>query len=101
MAAFSNTEISIKVLEPSAKPSADLMYWGMVANAAPKDLFKLRASPTMLVKELKASIAKEKGYPTAEQRLMYFGGELEDSRTLESCGFSHTDDPLLHLIPRV
>lgn len=81
MAVFANTSITIKVLEPRSgeKPQeGGDYYWGMVDKAAPK----------------------EKGYAAESQRLMYFGGELEDSRTLESAGMCNTDDPLLHLIPK-
>lgn len=102
MAVFANTSITIKVLEPRSgeKPQeGGDYYWGMVDKAAPKDVFLIKATGAMKVKELKAAIAKEKGYAAESQRLMYFGGELEDSRTLESAGMCNTDDPLLHLIP--
>eukprot|EP00931_Biecheleriopsis_adriatica_P091983 TRINITY_DN65825_c0_g1_i1.p1 TRINITY_DN65825_c0_g1~~TRINITY_DN65825_c0_g1_i1.p1 ORF type:complete len:105 (+),score=37.75 TRINITY_DN65825_c0_g1_i1:60-374(+) len=104
MAVFANTSIMIKVLEPkeaSKSPEKGDYYWGMVDQAAPKDLFRIKASGTMKVKDLKAAIAKEKGYAVEKQRLMYFGGELEDTRTLESAGMCNTDDPLLHMIPTV
>ncbi|CAJ1448222.1 unnamed protein product, partial [Effrenium voratum] len=104
MAVFANTSITIKVLEPrkgeKSEGSGDY-YWGMVDQAAPKDLFSIKASGAMKVKDLKAAISKEKGYAVESQRLMYFGGELEDTRTLESAGMCNTDDPLLHMIPRV
>mmetsp|Transcript_40435 Transcript_40435/g.61081 ORF Transcript_40435/g.61081 Transcript_40435/m.61081 type:complete len:101 (-) Transcript_40435:84-386(-) len=97
MAVFNNTELTIKVLEPSKDGKGDF-YWGMIKNAAPSDLFKIKGSSDMKIKELKGAISKAKGYPVEGQKLMYFGGELEDSRTLISCGFQNTDDPLLHLI---
>eukprot|EP00440_Ansanella_granifera_P000281 gb/GFBE01000306.1/.p1 GENE.gb/GFBE01000306.1/~~gb/GFBE01000306.1/.p1 ORF type:complete len:105 (+),score=41.25 gb/GFBE01000306.1/:1-315(+) len=103
MAVFANTSIMIKVLEPKESKSSGEKgdyYWGMVDAAAPKDLFRIKCAGTTKVKELKALIAKEKGYAAEKQQLMYFGGELEDSRTLESAGMCNTDDPLLHMIPR-
>mmetsp|Transcript_80080 Transcript_80080/g.158655 ORF Transcript_80080/g.158655 Transcript_80080/m.158655 type:complete len:101 (-) Transcript_80080:179-481(-) len=99
MAAFTNSEIVIKVLQPGPDDKGNY-YWGMVAEPAPKDLFKVKATSSMTVKELKATIAQEKGYAVDTQRLMLFGGELEDSRTLASCGYENTDDPLIHMIPR-
>ncbi|CAJ1386626.1 unnamed protein product [Effrenium voratum] len=83
MAVFANTSITIKVLEPrkgeKSEGSGDY-YWGMVDQAAPKDLFSIKASGAMKVKDLKAAISKEKGYAVESQRLMYFGGELEAQR---------------------
>mmetsp|Transcript_21516 Transcript_21516/g.61852 ORF Transcript_21516/g.61852 Transcript_21516/m.61852 type:complete len:102 (+) Transcript_21516:77-382(+) len=101
MAVFQNTAITVKVLEPVSGGETGDFYWNMVKQAAPKDLFKVKASSEMKVKELKAAIAKEKGYPAEQQRIMYFGGELDDNRTLISCGLQNTDDPLLHMIPKV
>eukprot|EP00441_Pelagodinium_beii_P019933 CAMPEP_0197659922 /NCGR_PEP_ID=MMETSP1338-20131121/49715_1 /TAXON_ID=43686 ORGANISM="Pelagodinium beii, Strain RCC1491" /NCGR_SAMPLE_ID=MMETSP1338 /ASSEMBLY_ACC=CAM_ASM_000754 /LENGTH=104 /DNA_ID=CAMNT_0043237113 /DNA_START=54 /DNA_END=368 /DNA_ORIENTATION=+ len=103
MAVFQNAAITIKVLEPkeqSKSAEKGEYYWGMVHSAAPVDLFKVKVTGTTKVKELKAAIAKEKGYSVESQRIMYFGGELDDSRTLESAGMQNTDDPLLHMIPR-
>mmetsp|Transcript_64946 Transcript_64946/g.152003 ORF Transcript_64946/g.152003 Transcript_64946/m.152003 type:complete len:105 (-) Transcript_64946:67-381(-) len=103
MAVFANTGIMIKVLEPRKgdKPAqGGDYYWGLVDEAAPKDLFRIAVTGNMKVKELKDKIAKEKGYAVDSQRIMYFGGELEDSRTLESAGMNNTDDPLLHMIPQ-
>ena len=81
MAVFANTSITIKVLEArkgeKVKEGGDF-YWGMVDQAAPKDVFQLKATGAMKVKELKAAIFKEKGYAVESQRLMYFGGELEE-----------------------
>lgn len=101
MAVFKNTELTIKVLEPAAAGEEGQYYWGMVSQPAPKDLFKVKGTSETKIKDLKAIIAKEKGYPVETQRFMYFGGELDDNRTLLSCGFQNTDDPLLHMIPRL
>eukprot|EP00933_Yihiella_yeosuensis_P080998 TRINITY_DN94536_c0_g1_i1.p1 TRINITY_DN94536_c0_g1~~TRINITY_DN94536_c0_g1_i1.p1 ORF type:complete len:104 (-),score=28.27 TRINITY_DN94536_c0_g1_i1:115-426(-) len=103
MAVFQNTSVCIKVLEPKDPKDSDDgdFYWGMVGTAAPKDLFKIKATGNMKVKELKSAIAKEKGYAVEAQRLLLFGGELQDHRTLESCGFMNTDDPLLHMITKL
>ena len=77
-AVFANTSITIKVLEPGKGEKGDF-YWGMVDQAAPKDVFLMKATGAMKVKELKAAIFKEKGYAVESQRLMYFGGELEET----------------------
>eukprot|EP00409_Alexandrium_fundyense_P003056 CAMPEP_0185902892 /NCGR_PEP_ID=MMETSP0196C-20130402/2107_1 /TAXON_ID=2932 /ORGANISM="Alexandrium fundyense, Strain CCMP1719" /LENGTH=88 /DNA_ID=CAMNT_0028621823 /DNA_START=1 /DNA_END=267 /DNA_ORIENTATION=+ len=73
--------------------------WGMVANPAPKDIFKVNTTSNTTIGELKAVIAKDNGYSANSQKLLYFGAELENERTLESCGWNNTDDPLLHMIP--
>eukprot|EP00928_Gymnodinium_smaydae_P099491 TRINITY_DN9509_c0_g5_i1.p2 TRINITY_DN9509_c0_g5~~TRINITY_DN9509_c0_g5_i1.p2 ORF type:complete len:102 (+),score=21.26 TRINITY_DN9509_c0_g5_i1:66-371(+) len=99
MAAFSNTAISIKVLQAAAKGEDGDFYWDMASKAAPSDLFKLDANSNTTIGELKKTIAKEKGFDVQKQKFMLFGVELKDSRTLESCGFSYSDDPLLHMIP--
>mmetsp|Transcript_139995 Transcript_139995/g.348906 ORF Transcript_139995/g.348906 Transcript_139995/m.348906 type:complete len:102 (+) Transcript_139995:113-418(+) len=101
MAVFSNTEITVKILEPAPAGEQGPLYWGMVKQPAAKDVFKVKASSDMKIKDLKAVVAKEKNYPVEAQRFMYFGGELADDRTLLSCGLQNTDDPLLHMIPRV
>uniref|UniRef100_A0A7S0BBY1 Ubiquitin-like domain-containing protein n=1 Tax=Pyrodinium bahamense TaxID=73915 RepID=A0A7S0BBY1_9DINO len=100
MAAFANTAITIKVLEP-APGDKGTFYWGMVNNPTCKDLFQVPASPDMTVRDLKAAIAKEKGYTVEEQRFLFFGTVLDDDRTLGKCGFNNSDDPLLHMIPKV
>jgi len=96
-----NKEITIKMLEPVATGKTGQFYWDMVDDPAPKDIFKVAASKDMKVRELKAAIAKAKGIDVETQRLMFFGGVLADGRSLVDCGFTNTDDPLLHLIPKV
>eukprot|EP00930_Biecheleria_cincta_P076229 TRINITY_DN63442_c0_g1_i1.p1 TRINITY_DN63442_c0_g1~~TRINITY_DN63442_c0_g1_i1.p1 ORF type:complete len:110 (-),score=29.78 TRINITY_DN63442_c0_g1_i1:432-761(-) len=106
MAVFANTSILVKVLECKEEKKGNKTsetgdyYWGMVDNAAAKDLFRIKCTGATKVRELKQAIAKEKGYAENIQRFMYFGGELDDARTLESAGMCNTDDPLLHMIPR-
>mmetsp|Transcript_5218 Transcript_5218/g.11823 ORF Transcript_5218/g.11823 Transcript_5218/m.11823 type:complete len:103 (-) Transcript_5218:250-558(-) len=102
MAAFTNSAISIKVLTPAAKGAEGKYYWGMVNEPGTKDLFKVSASASTTLGELKEAVAKERsGYPVKMQRFMLFGAEVADDRTLSSCGFENTDDPVLHMIPRV
>lgn len=108
MAVFANTSILVKVLEckeeqkgkKSSSTEKGDYYWSMVDKAAATDLFRIKCTGATKVRELKQAIAKEKGYAENIQRLMYFGGELEDTRTLESAGMCNTDDPLLHMIPK-
>uniref|UniRef100_A0A7S2DNL9 Ubiquitin-like domain-containing protein n=1 Tax=Alexandrium andersonii TaxID=327968 RepID=A0A7S2DNL9_9DINO len=99
MAAFNNSSVMVKVLQPAPAGKTGDYYWGLVSDAAPKDLFKMSVTADTSIGTLKASIEKDKGYPAKAQRMLYFGSELDDTRTLGSCGFNNTDDPLLHLIP--
>lgn len=99
MAAFDNSSIAVKVLEPLADGEDAKFYWGLVGKAAPRDLFHLKAKSSTTVAELKQRIMKEKGYPVEGQRFLAFGQDLDSKRTLESIGFSNTDDPLLHMLP--
>lgn len=99
MAAFDNSSIAVKVLEPLAKGEEGKYYWGRVAKAAPKDLFHMKVKSTTTVGDLKQRTQKEKGYPAEGQTFLYFGRELENKQTLQSCGFNNTDDPLLHMLP--
>jgi len=99
MAAFDNSSIAVKVLEPLKTGEQGNYYWGLVANPAPKDLFRLNVKSSMTVADLKQKIMKEKGYPCEGQRFLYFGLELDNKRTLESFGFNNTDDPLIHMLP--
>lgn len=99
MAAFDNKKIAIKVLEPLVAGEQGNYYWGLVAKPAPKDLFFMDVKASMTVAQLKQAIMKEKGYPHDGQRFLYFGLELDNQRTLESCGVNNTDDPLIHMLP--
>merc|ERR1719265_1207622 len=99
MAAFDNNSVVIKVLEPLAKGEEGRYYWNLVAKPAPQDLFSMQVKKTTTVGDLKQRIMKEKGYPSEGQRFLYFGLDLDNKRSLESCGFNNTDDPLLHMLP--
>lgn len=44
--------------------------------------FQLDVEPSDTIQNLKGKIQKEKGFPVAQQRLVFDGKELEDSRTL-------------------
>jgi len=99
MAAFDNSSIVVKVLEPRADGEEGKFYWGLVAKPAPRELFPMKVKSNTTVAELKQRIMKEKGYPSDGQRFLYFGQDLDNKRTMESCGFNNTDDPLLHMLP--
>merc|ERR1719343_306370 len=99
MAAFNNTHMSVKVLEPAAEGEEGKFYWGMVSQAGARDLFQLPVNKRTTVNQLKAMIEKEKGIDKSALRVIYCGKELAGSRDMESVGFNHTDDPLLHVIP--
>ena len=64
MAAFDNSSIAVKVLEPRTDGEEGKFYWGLVAKPAPRELFPMKVKSSTTVGELKQRIMKERGFRT-------------------------------------
>ncbi|CAK9087109.1 Hypothetical protein SCF082_LOCUS41178, partial [Durusdinium trenchii] len=89
--------VAVKLLEAVKKGTEPAGYWGMSSSIYAKELLHVEADKESTVKSVKARVA-EKG-AAGPLRLILFGKELEDERTLGSYGLGNIEDPLLHAIP--
>eukprot|EP00434_Breviolum_minutum_P036474 symbB.v1.2.032317.t1/scaffold3866.1/size49044/4 len=87
--------VAVKILEPAGNEAAG--YWGMSSSIYAKELFHIEADKESHVSAVKAKIAAKCG--SQKLRVILFGKELEDARTLGSYGLGNIEDPLLHAIP--
>ena len=61
--------------------------------------FQLDVFPSYSIELLKVEVEKQEGTPSDQQRLIYAGTHLEDSRTL--LDYNILKECTLHLVPRV
>ena len=60
---------------------------------------QIKANASTTVAALKVKLYQQEGYPTADQRLVFSGNELEDDHTLEKCHIEKAST--VHLIGKL
>eukprot|EP00435_Cladocopium_sp_Y103_P011574 s2212_g3.t1 len=88
--------VAVKILQPNngAEPAG---YWGMSSSIYAKEFLHIEADKESHVSAVKAKIAA--AGVSGKLRVILFGKELDDERTLGSYGLGNIEDPLLHVIP--
>mmetsp|Transcript_23006 Transcript_23006/g.52677 ORF Transcript_23006/g.52677 Transcript_23006/m.52677 type:complete len:103 (-) Transcript_23006:177-485(-) len=96
--------VPVKVLEACGE-SGGPNYWGLSGSLLPSKTISVDVSSAMSVGDVKAQIESKEGIAQGAQRLLLFGCELQDDRSLRSYGVNDAGEAAgvtvaLHLAPR-
>lgn len=81
--------VAVKILQPNngAEPAG---YWGMSSSIYAKELFHIEADKESHVSAVKGKVAAVAGV-SGKLRVILFGKELDDERTLGSYGLGNIE----------